>query len=56
MRRAYIVVGLDPETDKLEQMFGACHTMNRAEEMCLEAETKNPELIFCWYEVVEEDD
>lgn len=56
MRRAYVVVGLDPETNELEQMFGVCHTMDRADEMCLEAETGSPELIFCWYEVVEEDD
>lgn len=56
MRRVYVVVGLDPKTNELDQVYGICHTMGRADELCLEAESETSSLIFTWYEAVEEDD
>jgi len=56
MRRAYVVVGLNPETNELDQVYDICHTMSRADELCLEAESETSALIFTWYEAVEEDD
>ena len=56
MRRAYVVVGIDPKTNELDQAYSVCHTIDRADELCLEAESEIPYLIFTWYEVIEEDD
>lgn len=56
MRRAYVVVGENPDTWRVEDYYGVCHSMKRADELCLEAETDNPDDHYTWYEIVEEDD
>lgn len=56
MKRAYVVVGENPDTWRVEDYYGVCHSMKRADELCLEAETDNPDDHYTWYEIVEEDD
>ena len=57
MRRAYLVVGeLDDGT--VDDYYAVCHSMKRADDLCYKAEkeSNNPECIYTWYEVIEEDD
>lgn len=58
MRRAYIVYGMyDVTQDRVDVYYAVCHTMERAEELCLKAEAEDPDgRIYNWAEVVEEDD
>lgn len=56
MKRAYVVVGLDNDEGFVVSWYAVCHSMQRADELCLEAEEKDPEHIYTWYEVIEEDD
>ena len=58
MRRAYIVYGMyDVTHDRVDVYYAVCHTMERAEELCLKAETEDPNgRIYSWAEVIEEDD
>lgn len=57
MRLAYIVTG-ELEDGSIVDFYGVCHSMERADELCLEAEAErdNPDLIYTWHQVVEEDD
>ena len=57
MRRAYIVVGEMPD-GTVSNYYGVCHSMKRADELCLEAEADdfNPDRYYTWHEVIEEDD
>lgn len=55
MRRAYVIIG-ELENGKVSDVYAVCHTMERAEELCLEAEQERPELLYTWYNVVEEED
>lgn len=55
MRRAYIIVG-KLENGIIDDYYAVCHNMERADELCLEAETKNPQLEYSWYSAIEEDD
>lgn len=57
MRRAYVVVG-ELENGQAFVYYSLCHSMARADELCLEAETEdtNPDHYYTWYEVIEEDD
>ena len=57
MRRAYVVVGENPYTAVVESFYAICHSMERAEDLCFEAESDDPDqLMYTWYEVIEEDD
>ena len=56
MKRAYVVVGLDNDEGLVISWYAVCHSMTRADELCLEAETNDPKRIYTWYEVIEEDD
>jgi len=57
MRRAYVVVGELPD-GIVSNYYGVCHSMKRADELCLEAEADdfNPDRYYTWHEVIEEDD
>lgn len=57
MRYAYVVTG-ELENGDVVDYYGVCHSMTRADELCLEAETENddPNVIYTWHQVVEEDD
>jgi hypothetical protein len=55
MRRAYVVVGeLEPHV--IYKVYAVCHSMERADELCLEAEAEDPQFYYTWYEAIEEDD
>ena len=56
MKRAYVVVGELEDTDKIDTFYAICHSMTKADELCLEAESEDPNHIYTWREVVEEDD
>jgi len=56
MKRAYVIVGEHPDNGKVDDYYAVCHSMKRADELCLEAENENPNSNYTWYEVVEEDD
>jgi hypothetical protein len=57
MRRAYIVVG-ELEDGTIDVFYGVCHSIKRADELCLEAEADdfNPDRCYTWHEIIEEDD
>lgn len=55
MRRSYVVVG-ELDDGRVDNYYAVCHSMKRADELCLKAEKEDPEIIYTWYEVVEEDD
>ena len=55
MRRAYVIVG-ELENGKVSDVYAVCHTMERAEELRMEAEQERPALSYTWYHVVEEED
>lgn len=55
MRRAYVVLG-QLDTGELDRVYAVCHTMERADALCLEAETEDPGTQYNYYEVIEEDD
>ena len=57
MKRAYVVVGELPD-GRADDYYAICHSMERADELCLEAEAKysSDGSYYTWYEVVEEDD
>ena len=56
MRRAYVIVGELEDTDQIDTFYAVCHTMDRADALCIEAKTKDPSRIYTWREVIEEDD
>lgn len=56
MRRAYLIVGELEDTDQVDVYYGICHSTERADELCLEAEYDDPSHIYTWREVIEEDD
>ena len=56
MRRAYVVVGLDNDEGFVVSWYAVCHSMDRAQELCTEAEGNDPDHPYTWYEVIEEDD
>ena len=56
MRRAYVVVGEKLDEAVPEVWYAVCHSMDRADELAYEAEEKDPDHVYLWYEVVEEDD
>ena len=56
MRQAYVVVGEDPHTGMSDDFYAVCHSMDRADALCFEAETENPELEYTWYAIIEEED
>ena len=56
MKRAYVVVG-ELERDAVPVVwYAVCHSMSRADELAYEAEANDPDHVYVWYEVVEEDD
>lgn len=55
MRRAYIVTG-ELENDVVVIYYGICHSMERADALCAEAEAEDPNHYYTWHEVIEEDD
>lgn len=56
MRRAYVVIGERIDEAVPEVWYAVCHSMDRADELCYEAEDADPNHIYVWYEIVEEDD
>lgn len=56
MKRAYIIVGELEDTDQIDVFYAVCHSIRRADELCLEAEVEDPGRIYTWREVVEEED
>ena len=58
MRRVYIIVGFSTVyQDCVDTYYAVCHSMKRAEELCLKAEAEDDTgRIYTWYEVIEEDD
>lgn len=55
MRRAYVVVG-EREEARPDVWYAVVHSMKLADELCLTAENEDPERIYYWREVVEDDD
>ena len=57
MRIAYVVTG-ELENGVVDVFYAVCHSMHKADELCLEAENDdfNCERIYTWHEVIEEDD
>lgn len=56
MKRAYVIVGELEDTNVVDVYYAICHSMDRADELCLEAEASDPSRIYTWREVIEEDD
>jgi len=56
VRRAYVVVGELEDAAVPAVWYAVCHSMKRADELAYEAEEKDPDHVYVWYEVVEEDD
>lgn len=59
MRRAYVVVGENEKSGVVLSWYAVAHSMQRADELCYEAEQEaDPEdgIVYTWYEVIEEDD
>ena len=56
MRRAYVIVGERISEAVPEVWYAVCHSMTRADELCYEAEAKDPDHVYLWYEIIEEDD
>lgn len=55
MRRAYVIVG-ELDNGVVDDYYAVCHSMSRAEELCLKAENEYPDRYYTWYEAIEEDD
>lgn len=57
MRRAYVVVSELPD-GRADDYYAICHSMERADALCAEAQKKFSEYEshYTWYEVIEEDD
>lgn len=55
MRHVYVIIG-ELENGIADDYYAVCHSMKRAEQLCLQAEHENPELYYTWYSSVEEDD
>ena len=57
MRRAYVIVG-ELEDGNVDVYYAVCHSMKRADELCLEAEANDevPNRYYTWREIIEEDD
>ena len=55
MRRAYVIVG-ELEDGMVDTYYAVCHSMERADELAYEAEAADPDHIYVWHEVIEEDD
>ena len=55
MRYSFVVTG-ELENGTIVDYYAVCHSMDRAEELCLEAERHNPDLYYTWHMAVEEDD
>lgn len=56
MRRAYVVVGESEKSGVVLSWYAVAHSMQRADELCYEAEQETDGLVYTWYEVIEEDD
>lgn len=56
MRRAYLILGELEDTNTPDLFYAVTHSMERAEELCLEAEREDPVRIYYWREVIEDDD
>jgi len=57
MKRAYVVTG-ENEAGVVEVYYAVCHSMHKADELCLEAENDdfNCDRIYTWHEIIEEED
>lgn len=56
MKLAYAIVGELEDANEVDVFYAICHSIKRADEICLEAESKDPSRIYTWREVPEEDD
>ena len=55
MRRVYLVLGELENTNTPDVFYAVVHSMERADELCLEAEAADPARIYYWREVIEDD-
>ena len=55
MRRAYVILG-ELEDGTVDVYYSVCHSMERADELCYEAEENDPDHYYTWHEIIEEDD
>ena len=56
MRRCYIVYGVELGLDAIATWYAVCHSMERAEELRIEAQEADPNHVYLWAEVIEEGD
>lgn len=56
MRKAYVVVGERVSEAVPEVWYAIAHSPKRADELAYEAEEKDPDHVYVWYETNEEDD
>ena len=55
MKNVFVVVG-ELEDGRIDTFYGIVRTIDRAEQLCLEAEEIDSTHKYTWYVVVEEDD
>ena len=55
MRHVFVVVG-ELEDGRIDTFYGVAHSVERAEELCVEAEEMDATRNYTWYSVTEEDD
>ena len=55
MRRAYVITG-ELEAGTPDVWWAVCHSIERAEQLCLEAEQEDPKHMYTWHEVIDEED
>ena len=56
MKRAYVVVGEKLDEAIPDVWYAVCHSMKRADELAYEAEPADPNHVYVWYEVIDEED
>lgn len=55
-RRIYVIVGELEDTDTIDMWYGACESIERAEEICEELENEYPNHIWYYREVILEEE
>ena len=55
MRHVFVVVG-ELEDGRIDTFYGVARSIDRAEELCAEAEAVDTTHNYTWYVVTEEDD
>lgn len=55
MRLAFVVAGQIPKKDVIDAFYAVCHSVDRANELVEKANAEDPEHIYTWYAVAEEE-